>query len=88
MKKVKWSIVLGLSILFLGFLYFRPLSFEKDLIRIKPELFDEYYKDTCGISKNDMISFLQANAVYSLKERIKDCGAKVHILSEKKKIRR
>lgn len=35
MKKIKWSIVLGLSILFLGFLYFRPLSLEKDLTEIK-----------------------------------------------------
>lgn len=57
--------------------WFSKLQFKS--LRIKPDLFDEYYEDTCSISKNDMISFLQANAVYSLKERIKDCGAKVHI---------
>ena len=57
--------------------WFSKLQFKS--LRIKPDLFDEYYKDTCGISKNDMISFLQENSVYSMKESIKDCVAKVHI---------
>ena len=57
--------------------WFSKLQFKS--LRIKPDLFDEYYKDTCSISKNDMISFLQENSVYSLKESIKDCEAKVHI---------
>ena len=42
-------------------------------------MFDEYYRDTCGISKSDMIAFLQENSLYSLKETIRDCQATVQI---------
>ena len=57
--------------------WFSKLQFKS--LRIKPELFDEYFRDTCGISKSNMIAFLQENSVYSLKESIRDCGANVHI---------
>ena len=51
--------------------WFSKLQFKS--LKIKPDLFDCYYKDTCDISKNDMIAFLQANSLYSLKESIKSC---------------
>ncbi len=57
--------------------WFSKLQFKS--IKIKPDLFDCYYKDTCDISKNDMIAFLQANSLYSLKESIKSCEAKVFV---------
>ena len=78
MKKVKWSIVLGLSILFLGFLYFRPLSLEKDLTEIKdvnvlnvvfkfengqPETIHDIYND---LSEN------QINRIVELLKEIKE----------------
>lgn len=58
--------------------WFSKLQFKS--LRIKPNLFDEYYKDTCAISKSDMIAFLQENAVYSLKESIRECEATVLIV--------
>ena len=57
--------------------WFAKLQFKS--LRIKPNLFEEYYKDTCAISKDDMIAFLQENSVYSLKESIGRCEASVHI---------
>lgn len=57
--------------------WFSKLQFKS--LKIKPDLFDCYYKETCDISKNDMIAFLQANSLYSLKESIKSCEAKVFV---------
>ena len=57
--------------------WFSKLQFKS--LRIKPNLFDEYYKDTCAISRSDMIAFLQENSVYSLKESIGDCEATVQV---------
>ena len=57
--------------------WFSKLQFKS--LKIKPDLFDCYYKDTCDISKNDMIALLQANSLYSLKESIKSCEAKVFV---------
>ena len=57
--------------------WFSKLQFKS--LKIKSDLFDHYFKDTCAISKKDMIAFLQANSLYSLKESIKKCTAKVYI---------
>ena len=57
--------------------WFSKLQFKS--LRIKPDLFEDYYRDTCGISKSNMIAFLQENSLYSLKESIGDCRAEVHI---------
>ena len=57
--------------------WFSKLQYKS--LRIKKNLFDEYYRDTCGISKSDMIAFLQENSLYSLKETIRDCEATVQI---------
>lgn len=58
--------------------WFSKLQFQS--LRIKPDLFEDYYRDTCDISKENMISFLQENSMYSLKDTIGECSAKVHIL--------
>jgi len=57
--------------------WFSKLQFKS--LKIKSDLFDSYFRDTCSISKEDMIAFLQANSLYSLKESIKNCAAKVYV---------
>ena len=47
---------------------------------IPQKLFDDYYRDTCKISKEDMIAFLQSNSAYSIKPTLRDTQAKVHIV--------
>ena len=47
---------------------------------IPQTLFDDYYRDTCKISKEDMIAFLESNSVYSIKPALRDTQAKVHIV--------
>ena len=47
---------------------------------IPQTLFDDYYRDTCKISKEDMIAFLQSNSAYSVKPALQDTQAKVHIV--------
>ena len=47
---------------------------------IPKKLFDDYYRDTCKISKEDMIAFLQSNSAYSIKPALQDTQAKVHIV--------
>lgn len=57
--------------------WFAKLQFRS--LRIKPELFDDYYRDTCAITKENLIAFMQANAVYSMKETLMDCTAEIRI---------
>ena len=47
---------------------------------IPRKLFDDYYRDTYKISKEDMIAFLKANCAYSIKPALRDTQAKVHIV--------
>ena len=42
-------------------------------------LFEDYYRDTCSISKSNMIAFLEANALYCIKPSIADCSAKAYV---------
>ena len=57
--------------------WFSKLQFNS--LKIKSDLFDRYFRDTCAISKKDMVAFLQANSLYSLKESIKNCTVKVYV---------
>jgi len=57
--------------------WFSKLQFKS--LRIKRELFEEYFRDTCGISKSNMIAFLEANAMYCIKPSIADCSAKSYV---------
>ena len=53
-------------------------------------LFDDYYRDTCKISKADMIAFLKANSIYTIKPGLSETKAKVKIVAgakEQKSIR-
>lgn len=49
-------------------------------LRIKSELFNEYYTDTCAISKEDMILFMKENSMYQINESLKNATAKVKII--------
>lgn len=65
--------------------WFSRLQFRS--LKIKDELFGDYYRDTCAISKEDMIAFLQANTSYTLKASIKNTAANVRICYGEKEIR-
>ena len=47
---------------------------------IPQKLFDDYYRDTCKISKEDMIAFLKSNSAYSIKPALRNTQAKVYIV--------
>jgi len=47
---------------------------------VPQKLFDDYYRDTCKISKEDMIAFLKANSGYSVKPALGNTKDKVHIV--------
>ena len=49
-------------------------------LRIRKDLFDDYYRDTCKIEKEDMISFMEANSKYSLKDSLQETKAKVLVI--------
>ena len=69
--------------------WFAKLQFAS--LHIKQELFEDYFRDTCRISKNNMIAFLQANALYGLKATLTECTAKVFVFvgeKEQKAIRK
>ena len=54
---------------------------QADYLGIPRELFDDYYRDTCKISKTDMIAFLKANSVYTIKPSLSETTAKVKIVA-------
>lgn len=57
---------------------------------IPKELFDDYYRDTCRIGKADMIAFLKANSIYTVKPGLSETEANVKIVAgarEQKSIR-
>ena len=56
---------------------FSRLQFQS--LHIKPELFEDYYRDTCLIQKQDMIAFLKASTSYALKDTFRNTAAKVHV---------
>lgn len=59
-------------------------------LEIPEKLFNDYYRDTCRIRKEDMIAFLKANSIYSVKPGLSETSAKVKIVAgsrEQKNIR-
>ena len=63
---------------------------QADYLGIPKELFDDYFRDTCKISKADMIAFLKANSLYTIKPSLSETTAKVKIAAgskEQKNIR-
>lgn len=58
--------------------WFSKLQFKS--IKIKKELFDYYYKDTCNIKKKDMIKFLEESSNYCIKNSLQDTNSRVLII--------
>lgn len=65
--------------------WFARLQFKS--LRIKSSLFDDYYRDTCAVTKKDMIAFLKANTAYALKDSIQNTTADIHIFCGAKETR-
>ena len=63
---------------------------QAEYLGIPKVLFDDYYRDSCKISKADMIAFLKANSIYTIKPNLSATEAKVKIVAgsrEQKSIR-
>ena len=63
---------------------------QADYLGIPKELYDDYFRDTGKISKRNMIAFLKANSLYTIKPSLSETGARVKILAgakEQKNIR-
>ena len=63
---------------------------QANYLGIPKDLFDDYFRDTCKIRKADMIAFLKANSLYTIKPGLSETAAKVKILAgsrEQKSIR-
>ena len=46
--------------------WFSQMQFNS--LKIRKDLFSEYYRDTCKIAKEDMIAFMEANSKYEIKD--------------------
>ncbi len=57
---------------------FAKLQFQS--LHMRPYLFEEYYRDTCQITKADMIAFLKANTAYAPKRALQNCQAEIRIV--------
>ena len=62
--------------------WFSKLQFKS--LKIKKELYDDYYRDTCQITKENMIAFLQANSCFTVRIELEESCAKAHIFVGKK----
>ena len=78
----------GMSYRLIGQRWFAKL--QADYLGIPGALFDDYFRDTGLISKADMIAFLKANSLYTIKPGLSETRAKVKIVAgarEQKNIR-
>ena len=65
-------------------------TLQADFLGIPKSLFDDYFRDTCAISRADMIAFLKANSLYTIKPELSETAAKTKIVAgakEQKSIR-
>ena len=69
----------GMSYGLIGQRWFAKL--QADYLGIPGALFDDYFRDTCRISKADMIAFLKANSLYTIKPGLSETGATVKIVA-------
>lgn len=58
--------------------WFSKVQFKS--LKLQKKLFEDYYRDTCNIQKQDMIHFLKANSSYSMKQELANTIAKVTII--------
>ena len=63
---------------------FSKLQFRE--LKIKKELYEDYYRDSCKITKENMIAFLQANVSYSAKKELEKSNAKSFIFVGEKEM--
>ena len=54
---------------------------QADYLGIPKPLFDDYFRDTCALSKADMIAFLKANSLYTIKPGLSETTAKTKIVA-------
>ena len=54
---------------------------QADYLGIPEALFEDYYRDTCAITKADMIAFLEANCSYKPKSALVYTAAQVQIVA-------
>ena len=54
---------------------------QADYLGIPKALFDDYYRDTCKIGKADMIAFLKASSMYTIKPSLSETKASVKIVA-------
>ena len=59
--------------------WFAKMQF--DYLRIRGDLFEDYYRDTCKIGKEDMKAFMKANCLYELKPILSETTAKVMVVA-------
>lgn len=64
--------------------WFARLQFRS--LGLPAHLYDEYYRDTCRITRESMTAFLQANARYRAPAALSAAQAKVHIVAGQKEI--
>ena len=64
--------------------WFAKLQFQQ--LHMHPDLFEEYYRDTCKISKKDLTALLKSNSLYHLKHSLADTSAKVLIVAGAKEM--
>ena len=56
-------------------------------LHMKPDLFEDYYRDTCLISRPDMTAFMKASTGYALKPSISACQADIRLFAGEKETR-
>ena len=54
---------------------------QADYLGIPKALFENYYRDTCAITKADMIAFLKSNCTYEIKPNLAETTATVMIVA-------
>ena len=83
LRPSKWMAMLIKPMLDVSYSFIKQLWFAKlqhKYLRIKDDLFDVYYRDTCLITKTNMIAFMKANMLYDVKTEIINTRANVYIV--------
>ncbi len=68
--------------------WFAKLQFRQ--LRLRPDLFEDYYKDSNKISRENMLAFMRCNTAYQVKDSLKNTSARVIVAvgeKEQQKIR-
>ena len=74
--------MLDMSYRLIGKKWFSSLQYRS--LGLKAELYPEYYRDTCAITKENMTAFLRANSLYNAKDGLRAVKAKAFVFVGKK----